>query len=214
MTCPSTGEIRILLIDDHALFREGLARLFESEPGFKMVACCASVDEAIEVLPGNPVDVVLLDYDLGNKRGSEFLELAARTGFKGHTLVVTAGVSTLEARRLVGLGASGIFLKHDPPSLLAKSIRDVFEGRTWLPQALFKELVQGPRWEYQKELTDRERKVMRHIMEGLSNKEIAARLDLSESAVKAILQQLFDKTGVRTRSQLVRVAFEQFHGEF
>jgi len=214
MTCPSTGEIRILLVDDHALFREGLARLFESEPDFKMVACCSSVDEALEVLPGNPVDVVLLDYDLGNERGSEFLEQAAETGFKGRTLIVTAGVSNLEARRLVGLGASGIFFKHDPPSLLTKSIREVVEGRSWLPQALFKELVQGPPSQYQKELTEREREVMRLIVEGLSNKEIGAKLALSESAVKAVLQQLFNKTGVRTRSQLVRVAFEQFQGEF
>jgi DNA-binding NarL/FixJ family response regulator len=212
MTISEAVQIQILLVDDHALFREGLMRLLESENDFRMVACCSSVDQALDVVAKNRVDVVLLDYDLGNERGSEFLVEATEHGFKGRTLIVTAGVSGLEAKRLIGLGALGIFLKHDPPSLLAKSIREVFEGRSWLPQALFKELVQDEFSSSRRDLTARERDVLRFVVEGLSNKEIGTELSVSESAVKATLQQLFSKTGVRTRSQLVRVALEQFHG--
>jgi two-component system, NarL family, nitrate/nitrite response regulator NarL len=112
------------------------------------------------------------------------------------------------------LGASGIFLKHDPPGLLAQSIRDVAQGRNWFNEDLLKELVHGEPPQSGRPLTERERAVLRSVVEGLSSKEIGGKMSISESAVKAVLQQLFNKTGVRTRSQLVRVALEQYHGEF
>jgi DNA-binding NarL/FixJ family response regulator len=204
-------KIQILLIDDHALFCQGVARLLESESDFAIVGCCLSIEEGLKTITGNRVDVVLLDYDLGNQRGSEFLSKAVEYNFKGYTLILTAGVNTLEAKRLVSLGASGIFLKHDPPGLLAKCIREVAEGRSWLPQPLLKELAQGTISPGKKALTARERDVLRLVFDGFSNKEIGTKLALSEGAVKTALQQLFNKTGVRTRSQLTRVALEQFH---
>ena len=214
MNNPGIEKVRILLIDDHALFCQGVARLLESESDFAIVGCCLSIEAALETITSNQVDVVLLDYDLGNQRGSEFLLKAMEHGFKGYTLILTAGVNTLEAKRLISLGASGIFLKHDPPGLLAKSIREVAEGRSWLPQPLLKELAQGTISSGKKALTDRERDVMRLVFDGFSNKEIGARLTISEGAVKTTLQQLFNKTGVRTRSQLTRVALEQFYENF
>jgi DNA-binding NarL/FixJ family response regulator len=207
-------KIRILLIDDHALFCQGVARLLESEPDFAIVGCCLSIEEGLKTITGNRVDVVLLDYDLGNQRGSEFLSKAVECEFSGHTLILTAGVNMLEAKRLVSLGASGIFLKHDPPNMLAKCIREVAEGRSWLPQAWLKELVQGTTKPGKRALTDRESDVLRLVFDGFSNKEIGAKLSLSEGAIKTTLQQLFNKTGVRTRSQLTRVALEQFHDNF
>jgi DNA-binding NarL/FixJ family response regulator len=214
MIHPKAGAIRILLIDDHALFREGLVRLLESESDFEVVGCCETIEDGLGIIAGKPVDIVLLDYDLGNEKGSEFLTEVAKCGFKGRTLILTAGVSNLEAKRLVGLGGSGIFLKHDPPNLLAKSIRDVVEGRGWLNQELFRDLIHGDPSGNEKNFTEREREVLRRVVEGLSNKEIGARVSISESAAKAVLQQLFNKTGVRTRSQLVRVALERYRGEF
>jgi DNA-binding NarL/FixJ family response regulator len=206
-----TKKIRILLIDDHALFCQGLSRLLESESDFAITGCCLTVEAGLDSIKDNRVDVVLLDFDLGNQRGSEFLSKAVEREFRGHILILTAGVNIIEAKRLVTLGASGIFLKHDPPGMLAKCIREVAEGRSWLPQALLKELVQGTTKPNKRNLTDRERNVLRLVFEGFSNKEIGAKLSLSEGAVKTTLQQLFKKTGVRTRSQLTRVALEQFH---
>jgi DNA-binding NarL/FixJ family response regulator len=207
-------KIRLLLIDDHALFREGLARLLASEPDFELAVPCATVDEALRVLQTSPVDLILLDYDLGPETGTRFLVRAAERGFHGRVLIVTAGLSEAEAADLFRRGATGIFLKHNPPSLLAKAIRKVMLGEVWLDQRYLKVLLQETRVaepdDRGRRLSEREREVLRAVFEGLANKEIAARLQVSESSVKATLQQLFFKTGVRTRSQLVRVALEQY----
>lgn len=208
--------IRILLIDDHALFREGLARLLEAEPGFSLVAHCTSVDEAIRSLSKSPVDVVLLDFDLGLQRGNEFLERARDRGFGGRILIVTAGMSDHDAAEALRLGAAGIFLKHSPTALLTKSIRTVMDGEAWLDSRYLGALMRArdkPHKPRSTKFTERETAVLRGVFQGLANKEIADRLKISETSVKAALQQLFEKTGVRTRGQLVRVALEQHRDE-
>jgi DNA-binding NarL/FixJ family response regulator len=158
---------------------------------------------------------VLLDHDLGNERGFDFLIRARQSGFKGRFLMVTAGMSDTECVQALELGASGIFLKHNSPDVLTKAIRRVFSGETWLDDHTVQALVRvaknteppAPK----KLFTERETHVMRGVFEGLSNKEIGLRLNVSESTVKAALQNLFRKTGVRNRSQLVRIALED-HG--
>src|ERR1051325_8039726 len=114
---------------DHALFRESVARVLEDEPHFK-VEHCASIREALAMMAGHPVDLVLLDHDLGSERASHFLPAARQAGFEGRVLVVTAWVSNTEARRLLRQGASGIFLKQAPLSQLTASIRAVIAGET------------------------------------------------------------------------------------
>ena len=205
-------KVRILLLDDHALFREGLSRLLEAEPDVEMAACCASVGEALDVLLQKPIDLVLLDYDLGKERGFEFVIQARQSGFKGRFLMVTAGMGDAESVRALDLGVSGIFPKHSSPSVLILAIRKVMAGETWLDENAIQALVRvskHPQGAGQtKPFTERESQVLRAVFEGLSNKEIGAHLNISESSVKAALQQLFQKTGVRTRSQLVRIALE------
>jgi two-component system nitrate/nitrite response regulator NarL len=214
MTTQPAGKVRILLVDDHGLFREGLARLLGTEPDFEFLVPCASVDEALRVLDTATADFVLLDYDLGQERGTRFVVQAREHGFTGKVLVVTAGLSDPEAVELLRQGVSGIFLKHSPPSLLSKAIRKVMEGEVWLDQrylrAILPDQLSSEPKDRGRRLTDRERDVLRGVMEGLANKEIAGRLQVSESSVKATLQQLFLKTGVRTRSQLVRIALERY----
>ena len=213
MTSAQAAQTRILLIDDHALFREGLARLLALEPDFEVLVPCASVDEALRVLDTTQVDLVLLDYDLGPERGTRFMMGAAERGFRGRVLVVTAGLSDGESLDLLKRGVAGIFLKHSPPEMLAKAIRTVMAGEAWLDQRYHKVLIEGSEPAAHEEraphLSDRERDVLRAVFEGLTNKEVATRLQVSESSVKATLQQLFLKTGVRTRSQLVRIALDQ-----
>jgi two-component system nitrate/nitrite response regulator NarL len=206
-------EVAILLVDDHALFRESVARLLAAEPGFRVVAHCESVDEALETLRKTPVDIVLLDYDLGQHDGTEFMLSANRQGFRGKVLVVTAGVEKEQATQLIRRGISGIFMKHHSASLLIEGIRDVLAGKVCFDRELLQEAVGGKsphQGSTAGQFTDRERHVLSYVFEGLANKEIAERIGVSESSVKATLQQLFSKTGVRTRSQLVRVALEQY----
>jgi DNA-binding NarL/FixJ family response regulator len=204
------------LIDDHALFRDGLVRLLNSEPDIEVVAHCASVAEGLQALATTPIDQVLLDVDLGNEHGGDFLVGARQRGFEGPVLVVTAGVSEGEAARLLAQGAAGIFLKRDSAQLLAKGIRAVASGQAWIDQGRLAQLAAGrqvPAANGDARLTDREREVLRGVFDGLANKEIASRLELSESTVKTVLQQLFRKTGVRTRSQLVRIVLERYSEE-
>jgi two-component system nitrate/nitrite response regulator NarL len=210
-------KIRILLVDDHALFREGAARLLIPEPDFEVAAHCASVEDALRILATTPVDIILLDFDLGRERGTDFLAKARDAGFSGKVLVVTAGLSDNDAAQLISRGAAGIFLKHSSPELLSKSIRTVMAGEAWLEQrylaALLRMRAKNAEEDAKGNLTERERSVLQGVVEGLANKEIAERLQVSESAVKGILQQLFNKTGVRNRSQLVRVAIERYRDQ-
>lgn len=209
-------KIRILLLDDHALFREGLSRLVDSEPDLEMTGHCATVDKAIDILRQKTIDLVLLDYDLGKENGFQFIARALEMGFEGRFLIVTAGMSDAQSVEAVRLGVGGIFTKHSSPVSLARAIRKVMAGETWLDQTSVQALVEVTKRQEtpdsNRPFTERENQVLQGVFEGFSNKEIGARLDISESSVKAALQQLFHKTGVRTRSQLVRIALEEGFG--
>ena len=204
--------IEILLVDDHTLFREGVSRLLANEPAFKVVAC-ASINEALAILRQRPIDIVLLDFDLGQRDGTQLVRLAKEQGFEGKILVVTAGVDEREAAELIRSGISGIFMKQNSAALLVQGIHDVMGGKVWFDQELLQATMHGgaPLPESPSErFTQREHQVLSYVFEGLGNKEIAARIGVSESSVKATLQQLFSKTGVHTRGQLVRIALEQY----
>ena len=200
--------IRTLLVDDHALFRESVSRVLREEKDLA-VQHCASIHEALQIMSQETFDLVLLDHDLGSERASQFLPAARQIGFDGRVLVVTAWVSDTEARRLTGQGVAGIFLKQSPLNELTAAIRVVAAGggHVQQPPQVRDPATSAPVF------NERQRKVLRFVVEGLANKEIAWRLQISESYVKAILQSLFQKTGVRTRGQLVRVAFEQYEDQ-
>ncbi len=209
-----SNEIRILVIDDHSLFREGLVRLLTAESDFQIAGNCEHLTEALEVLDREHVDLVLLDYDLETEQGSQFLAETKRRGSKPRVLMVTAGMNSSVMLNVMEEGASGIFLKHSPPGQLAEAIRRVMKGEMWLDPRAVKPVISGAvrRTEHdnlESSLSAREKAVLKGVLEGASNKRIGAELHLSESSVKAALQQLFGKTGVRTRSQLVRLAFER-----
>lgn len=205
--------IRLLLVDDHSLFRESLSRLLDSEPDFQVLANCATTAEALNALAAHPIDLMLLDYDLGHDNGLDFIQKARAAGYAHRIFIITAGMTDAESVRALGLGVCGIFLKHSPPALLCEAIRKVMAGESWIDQRCIQSLVRavGTAGEQtaRKHLTERESAVLKGVFEGLSNKEIGASLGISEASVKSALQQLFVKTGVRTRSQLVRVALEE-----
>jgi DNA-binding NarL/FixJ family response regulator len=213
-------DIRLLLLDDHALFREGLLRLLDSESGLTVVGSCATIDHALSVITSTKVDIVLLDYDLGSEAGTAFLASVSVLSNPPRVLMVTAGMTDREARDAVARGALGIVLKHSgPQNLIAAIRRTMTEGalrptgnvartlpmRTARPDMV--SLGDLP-------LTKRQASALHGILDGLSNKEIAESMMVSESSVKAILQELFRKAGVRTRSQLVRIAIEKHSADW
>ncbi len=209
------AKTQLLLLDDHALFRVMLSRLLETEPDFRVVAQCSSTQEALGALGRSHVDLVLLDYDLGNREtGLQFIRRAREAGYKSRIFIVTAGMNDADYVRALGLGICGIFLKHSSPELLTEAIHKVMAGETWIDQRCVQGLVKAVenqgRQSRSNQLSEREREVLKGVFAGSSNKEIGGHLNISEASVKSALQQLFMKTGVRTRSQLVRVALEEY----
>jgi DNA-binding NarL/FixJ family response regulator len=126
--------------------------------------------------------------------------------------MVTAGMSPVDIAVARKLGIAGIFLKHNPPRLLLEAIRAVAAGRVWMDPKI---TAGGPgtgvadAGAATNHLTPREQRVLRCVFEGPTNKEMAHEIGVSQSSIKATLQHLFDKMGVRTRGQLVRIAIER-----
>lgn len=211
--------IRIFVVDDHSLFRDSLTRLLETTPEFSVVGHCSTVAEALPALARTTPDVILLDYDLGDDSGLTLLKELRPRGIGAKVLMVTAGMSDEATVQLMQSGASGVFLKRSSSDQLVAAIQQVANGELWLDSAAVHGLLAGGRsrteaLERTRPLTARQSEVLRGILDGLANKEIAWKLQSSESSVKAVIQELFHKAGVRTRSQLVRIAIEKHSSDW
>jgi DNA-binding NarL/FixJ family response regulator len=201
------SRIRLALVNDHALFRESLARLLAAEQDFDVVAQCSSSSDAVKAVRTAVVDVVLVDLSMAK----EFIYCARKVRYRGKSLVVARFADATESAAVLKYGASGIFLESDSSSRLMQAIRLVANGEAWVDQKVIQLLADRyPQYEgrLQGNLTDREQMVLDAVVTGLSNRKIGTQLGVSESSVKATLQQLFKKAGVRTRSQLVRIALQ------
>ena len=198
------SKTRILLLDDHAMFRQGMALLLGNEPDLELKLHCASVGEALVAVASGLVDIVVLDVNLGAERGIDFLAQARANGFQGPVLVLTASLSPHEEELLRRQGISGVLVKDRSVEALAERIREAV-GRAQPPQTV------APAFDAARSpfFSPREVEVLRLVVEGRLNKEIAAKLECTEATIKATVRQLFRKTGAQNRSQLVRVALEE-----
>jgi two-component system nitrate/nitrite response regulator NarL len=209
----TSDAIRIYLLDDHRLFREGLRRLLDSDERFIIAGQSGDSAQALAELQTTLVDVLVLDYDLGKENALALLEPLRAMNFSGKTLIVTAGLPDKDALALIKGGISGIFHKQESPEDLQRAIVEVAQGRVLIDQQYLQSVVAAVQPQSSLRFTERERITLRYLLQGLANKEIASNLNISESAVKATLQQLFSKTGVRTRSQLVLLAIEKYRDQ-
>ena len=198
------------------MFREGMARVLEKEPGLKIVGQAGSSAEAVAMLGPSGANLVLLDVDLGTDRALDFMNSARKAGYAGHVLVVTAGASDQEAVQLVQAGVSGILHKQNSTEILVHTIRQVDAGKVCLEKAYLAPLARPtdrPQASGNPKLTERDRTVVRYVLQGLTNREIASRLEISEGAVKSSLRYVCEKLAVRTRAQLVSVALEHLRDQ-
>jgi two-component system nitrate/nitrite response regulator NarL len=199
--------IRLVLLDDHLLFRESLARLLASEHDFELVTECATSAEALKSLRRSKADVILVDIGIAK----EFIPWAQKVRYPGKCLVIAREVDATGSAIVLKYGASGIFLASDSSSRLMQAIRLVASGEAWVDQKVLQLLAERyPHFEtkWRGDLTERERTVLHGVVDGLSNRKIGDQIGVSESTIKGTLQHLFKKAGVRTRSQLVRIALE------
>jgi two-component system nitrate/nitrite response regulator NarL len=205
--------IRLLVVDDHAMFREGLVRMLEKESEFQITGQASSAAEALRILPEAKPAIVLLDVDLGAERAIDFVLGARRAHFEGHIVAVTAGMSDAEAIQLVQAGVTGIVHKHHSIGILRSAILQVSKGEVSIENTYLAAVLRSmdrTRKPKTPMLTPRDKAVVGSVLQGLTNREIATKLAISEGAIKASLRHVCAKLGVRTRSQLVKVALEHY----
>lgn len=200
----ATERIRIMLLHPRALFRTSLARLLETERDFELIAECANAAEALESLANTSPDVILFDFSVWQ----DLIPAVRDTGYQGKFLAIAEDIDAAHCVRALSLGVSGVVLGGDSPNRLIQAIHMVISGVAWVDQSVI-QLLAG-RYPHHEDLcldglAEREQAVLKGILGGLTNRKIADQIGTSESTVKATLQQLFHKTGVRTRSQLVRI---------
>jgi two-component system, NarL family, nitrate/nitrite response regulator NarL len=210
------NRIRLLLLDEHGLFRTSLARFLSLEPDFEVAGECATSAEAMEILRGSVVDLVILNFNPGSEHEGQLILAAREAGYQKQFLVVADAAGARAVAAALKLGVSGIFLKSEPPERLVQAIRFVVKGELWVDpkviQTLANQLVDQcpPIHDHTSSgvLEECERRVLLGILGGLTNRKIGENIGLSESSVKNVVQRLFDKAGVKKRSQLVRIALE------
>jgi two-component system, NarL family, nitrate/nitrite response regulator NarL len=202
-----TPAIRIVIADDHAIFRDGLRRLLVGEKDFVVVAEAADGKEAVALARTLKPDVLLLDLAMPRVPGMEVLRELAREELSVYTILLTAEIQPFEVSSALQLGARGIVLKASPPELLLKCIRSVCEGEYWVGSEIVTALAQfEQRPGSNSGLTTRELEIVSAIRTGNSNKEIALKLSISEETVKRHLSNIFGKLGVSSRLELAILA--------
>jgi len=212
--------IRIVIADDHPIFRDGLRRLLEAEPGLKVIGEASDGNDAVKLARQLKPDVMLLDLAMPRQPGLEALRDLSTGGANGvKVILLTAAAEKHQIVEALQLGARGVVLKDSATQLLLKSIHTVMAGEYWVGREAVSNLVQYLRMQMQASneetrqkkfgLTPRELEIVSAVVAGYSNKEIAEYFKISEDTVKHHLSNIFDKLGVSTRLELALFAVNQ-----
>ena len=213
--------IRIVIADDHPIFRDGLRRLLEAEPGLKVIGEASDGADAVKLARQLKPDIMLLDLAMPRTPGLEALrDLSVGTGANGVKVVLlTAAAEKHQIVEALQLGARGVVLKDSATQLLLKCIHTVMTGEYWVGRESVSNLVAYLRTQMQASneesrqkkfgLTPRELEIVSAVVAGYANKEIAEYFKISEDTVKHHLSNIFDKLGVSTRLELALFAVNQ-----
>jgi two-component system nitrate/nitrite response regulator NarL len=216
-------KIRIVVADDHPIFRDGLCKLLALEEDFEVVAQASDGRQVLDVLQQYEPDVLLLDLKMPGLDGLGTLQRLQATKNKTRVIVLTASDDKHEFVQAMKLGTSGIVLKQTATELLIKSIRKVHAGEIWLDShttaAVIRQFVANDeppmpsappaasvRERERSPLSQREREIVALVAQGFKNKEMAEKMFISEQTVKNHLHNIFDKLGVSDRLELALYA--------
>ncbi|HZQ21329.1 MAG TPA: response regulator transcription factor [Terriglobales bacterium] len=212
---------RIVIADDHPIFRDGLRRLLEAEPDFKVIGEGSDGAEAVKLARQLKPDILLLDLAMPRTPGLEALRemSSAQSSTPVRVILLTAAAEKNQIVEALQLGARGVVLKDSATQLLLKAIQTVMSGEYWVGREsvsnlvlYLRTLVQSSGEEARQKkfgLTPRELEVVSAVVAGYSNKEIAEYFKISEDTVKHHLSNIFDKLGVSTRLELALFAVNQ-----
>jgi DNA-binding NarL/FixJ family response regulator len=207
--------VRILVVDDHAMFREGIKLLLQRDPQLQVVGEAATPQEALDLATRELPEIVLLDIDLAGYNGLDIIE-SLQASVPDSDIIVLTGVRDegLQTRALRS-GAKGFVQKDQHGDLVLRAIQKVRDGEIWFDRgaigAAVTRLISGDEDEQSQlaMLTPRERDITRLVGEGLKNDAIAERLYISEKTVRNHLTVIFDKVGVRDRLHLAIFAYRR-----
>jgi DNA-binding NarL/FixJ family response regulator len=214
-------DIRIIIADAQPIFRTGLRRALDAEPRFSVVGETGDGEEVVSLVDSLEPNLLLLDPDLARTDGFDALVRIAERESQPSTVLLTASLDRAQLVRAVRLGVRGVVSKDAPSDVVLKALHSVAEGQYWLGREEVADVVRSllrsvplPNGNTADAedlpLTPREREVVKTVVEGLSNREIASRLGVSEDTVKHHLTNVYDKLGVSSRVELVVYAMS--HG--
>ena len=194
-------KIRLIIADDHLLFRQGLISLLRLQDNLQLVGEVETVDELPRIVAETGCDILLLDLQMERSSMDEIANLSRLT----KVIVLTANESTEMGKRALRLGAKGIVQKRFAIETLLNAIGVVAEGLVWMPPALQAEFAEQDGASSQR-LTAREAEIVRFVANGMRNGEVARHLSISESTVKTHLNNIFQKLDIRDRHGLMHYA--------
>jgi DNA-binding NarL/FixJ family response regulator len=209
-----TKRVRIGIADDHQIFRDGLRRLLESEPGFEVVSEGADGMDAIRMARDAQPDVLLLDVAMPRMGGVEALASLTGGGSGPRVILLTAAIQPSDLLKAIQFGARGVVMKESATRLLIDGIHRVMDGKYIIGTDVADDLAQavkqvGSERARPYKLTARELEIVAAIADGQSNRQIAERLSISLQTVKHHLTSIFDKTGASNRLELALLAIRQ-----
>ncbi len=203
-------KLKVLLIDDHPLMRRGIKQLVELDNNFEVVADVGSGTEGISVALQTSPDVIILDLNMKGLSGLDTLKGLRAEGVDARILILTVSDAKNDIYTLIDEGADGYLLKDTEPDTLLDQIKRIAQGEVILSDSIKNLLLERTHEENPLDsLTDREMGVLRQIATGLSNKQIAAQLFISEETVKVHIRNLLRKLNVHSRVAATVLFFEQ-----
>jgi two-component system NarL family response regulator len=198
-----TTPLRLIIADDHALFRQGLKSLLLLQADIEVVAEIELASEVVPAVTATNCDVLLLDLQMDRWMMEDIPQLIRLTS----VIVLTASESAENGVRALRLGAKGIVQKRFAIETLMMAVRSVADGLVWMPPTVQTEFARQESTSG-KELTPRESEIVRYVASGLRNNEVAERLSITESTVKTHLNNIFQKLDVRDRLELTHYAIK------
>ena len=203
------GPIKLLIVDDHPIVRDGLRGVFSGDPEFEVVGEAGNGLEAVARATSLDVDVVLMDLRMPQMGGVEAIQALRRADESVRVLVLTTYDTDRDVLPAIEAGATGYLLKDSPREELLRGVRAAFRGEPVLSPSVAGRLMGNVRKPAAGGLSQRELEVLRLVAGGATNREVARKLFISEATVKTHLLHLYDKLGVRDRAAAVAEAYRR-----